>query len=403
MPDIPSDNASSAQIDIPTLTNQLISRLEPHLEMVVDKWIKHGAREAQALYFPPPPPVYAPHDLRPVSNILPHPSRLTAIKGLLGQSFDYRFAEQPILIEKMILRESNILAIMTCGSGKTFFAMLAAKLFAQGRKTVFILPHSGLHHDFRRRASELGLAHSKWEQTDAFNPDVEVIYVAVEHIDFESFQQFLMTLCLHDRVSWIVFDEIHKCLTDISYRPIMALIKSLHRYGVPILGFSGTIPPQLEPDLFEITGHDRWDVIRMGVSRPNVRFAHKSYQTRSEARTALSEFVKQRRATYTPDDRMMVLCPTVAETKTVAGLFGTEAYISQTTEEGKALNLRLFNSFRAGQPDIAASTSLLGSGMDQPHVRDSINFGYPWSLFDLQQQADRAGRDGGECNATTFT
>ncbi|KAJ7911011.1 hypothetical protein B0H13DRAFT_2328778 [Mycena leptocephala] len=262
------EDPEDTRVDTHSIANGILAILQPRLEKIIDNRITRTTQYAQALYWPRPKPTYSPHDVRPISDVRPHGSRLPALRQVLPD-FKVRCPETMVLVEKMIARETNVLVNMGCGTGKTLIGLVAAKAFANGRKTIFILPHSGLHQDFRRRARDLTITHSKWDPKGEFNSDVEIIYAAVEHIDFESFQIYLHDLCNMDRVAWIIFDEIHKLFTDSRYRPIFEMIPSLAQYGVPILGFSGTIPPCLMNDFFRLTGIDRWDLIKTRTSRAN--------------------------------------------------------------------------------------------------------------------------------------
>ncbi|KAJ7899762.1 hypothetical protein B0H13DRAFT_2336919 [Mycena leptocephala] len=262
------EDPEDTRVDTHSIANGILAILQPRLEKIIDNRITRTTQYAQALYWPRPKPTYSPHDVRPISDVRPHGSRLPALRQVLPD-FKVRCHETMVLVEKMIARETNVLVNMGCGTGKTLIGLVAAKAFANGRKTIFILPHSGLHQDFRRRARDLTITHSKWDPKGEFNSDVEIIYAAVEHIDFESFQIYLHDLCNMDRVAWIIFDEIHKLFTDSRYRPIFEMIPSLAQYGVLILGFSGTIPPCLMNDFFRLTGIDRWDLIKTRTSRAN--------------------------------------------------------------------------------------------------------------------------------------
>ena len=145
------------------------------------------------MYWPAPTPNYAAHELREVADIQPHPSRLLQLRQVLNDpEAGFTCYEQAVLLEKMLLRNTNILAIMRCGSGKTFMAMVAAKIDYLEGLTVFILPHSGLHQDFMRRAGNLDLVCSKWEPNGNFNTNAQAIWAAVEHVDFDKFMQCVL-------------------------------------------------------------------------------------------------------------------------------------------------------------------------------------------------------------------
>lgn len=180
---------ATSWIDIPSVVRKIAGALIPRIEATIDERMESSALQSQALYWPPPPHSYADHALPPISSIQPHPSRVLQLRKALGAQEDFWFPEQAIFLERMIQGRGNHLIIMQCCTGKTRFAMIYALIYAASRVTVFILPHSGLHEDFRRRSREMGLTASKWEPNDAFNPDVQMLFVAVEHTDFDSFQR----------------------------------------------------------------------------------------------------------------------------------------------------------------------------------------------------------------------
>ncbi|KAJ7081033.1 hypothetical protein C8R44DRAFT_895227 [Mycena epipterygia] len=135
----------------------VVARLEPRLEATINDAVSSGFQRLQSVFLPPLPlPEYSAHHLCPISDIRPHASHLQQFRDSLGiADFVYRYPEQAILVEKVILRDGHVLIIMRCGSGKTFFVLLYVELFSQGRQIIFILPHSGLHEDLRGRANEL--------------------------------------------------------------------------------------------------------------------------------------------------------------------------------------------------------------------------------------------------------
>ncbi|KAJ7769710.1 hypothetical protein B0H14DRAFT_3591133 [Mycena olivaceomarginata] len=216
-----------------------------------------------------------------------------------------------------------------------------------------------------RRAVDLGLSIAKWEPNYKFNPNIDVIYVTIEHLNFDAFQAFIHELCRKDKLGWIYCEEIHKIHTDKWYRPVFRIVPILLRYGVPIICASATVPSFMQPEFSRMTGIKKWDVIRMRVSRPNVRLVLSEHADRTQAEAAFLAYAKERLAKYSKDERMMVFTRTVGEAKLLAAKFKTNAYYSRTDQEGKDENWRTFDSWVSkGEPKIIISTSLLGSGTD---------------------------------------
>ncbi|KAJ7939629.1 hypothetical protein B0H13DRAFT_2300317 [Mycena leptocephala] len=394
-----NDAPAAVAVDTNSVIQGVVARLEPRLEATINDALSSGFQRLQSIFLPPVPlPDYSSHHLRPVSDIRPHASHLQQFRDALGNNdFVYRYPEQAVLVEKIVLRDGNVLIIMRCGSGKTFFVLLCVKLFSRGRQTIFILPHSGLHEDLRRRANDLQIKHSEWKPNNEFDPQATLIYVAVEYIEFDQFNRFVKELCRQDRLAWFYFEEAHKVWTDRHYREIFDAVPKLVQYGVPILAASASIPDQNLPAFARVTGVEDWQIIRMRVSRPNVKLRFCSYGDMKQTQLALVEYATDQLKKYGPEDRMMIFCPMKQYVKALAPLFNTEPYFSRQDPKEREKNNLLFNAWRKGHPKVVISTSLLGSGVDYDAVRDTINFGYPWSMFDLQQQIDRGGCDNLPC------
>ncbi|KAJ7494197.1 hypothetical protein FB451DRAFT_1491927 [Mycena latifolia] len=137
----------------------------------------------------------------------------------------------------------------------------------------------------------------------------------------------------------------------------------------------------------------------MSVSRPNLKMQVRKAATEKELMSALFEYVLERTRGYADEDRAMIFCQTVKHAAAVAELFGTRPYHAKNDPED---NIALFSDWRKGTQWVIVSTSLLGSGTDYHAVRDTINFHFPFTAFDYQQQMDRAGRDDQPAVTTMF-
>jgi hypothetical protein len=89
----------------------------------------------------------------------------------------------------MIARTSNVLYIGNCASGKTWLNFMAALAFGGHHTTIAILSHSGLHLNFIKHATEMGISCSKWESDGDFDANAQIISAAIEHIEVKRFHQ----------------------------------------------------------------------------------------------------------------------------------------------------------------------------------------------------------------------
>lgn len=147
--------------------------------------------EASRIYFPPPPPPTGSNTLRPLSDVVVHPSRLAKFRMFLGKPLaQWSCPEQGVLLEHLIHGKENILGVLGTAAGKTTLTMFLAKEFAQGKSIVVVLPLAALHTDFHRRAEEYCLTVSKWNLNGKFNPHAHVVTASIEDLKQNEFIKF---------------------------------------------------------------------------------------------------------------------------------------------------------------------------------------------------------------------
>ncbi|KAF7372695.1 SKN1, Beta-glucanase/Beta-glucan synthetase [Mycena venus] len=352
--------------EIKTALPIAIQQLEGVVERQVAKWT------IQSLYFPALKPVYAAHELPDISHIQPHLSQDPAMKAVLGPKWrGFSCAQQAIALEKMLARDTNIMYIGTCGSGKTFLMLCAAKVFGESRSTIVILLHSGLHLDFIRRAAEMQVTCSKWKPDDKFDSNAPIIWAAVEHLEVGKFHKFCSSLQSSGRLNRIFFDEFHRLVTDIHYRNMFYFFSTLAKHRTQIFAASATVPPVLMTDTQKLSGIQNWHVIRMSVAWKNIVLQCFEYKDEDEPLAALMEQVEQ--------------------AKTIAELLHTKAFYAGLDDKSKE---SIFGNWHGSKEQASVSTSLLGSGTDFPCVWVVICVHPPFTFFDWQQEMDHGGRDG---------
>ncbi|KAJ6518407.1 hypothetical protein DFH09DRAFT_1098590 [Mycena vulgaris] len=172
LPDVAADLVSSApapseiisKSDIIAIVGETLRIYDEQRKKALKDTLNSTFAELATVYFPKPPPPPLPHSLRPISAVQVHPSRLQALRDFLKNPNAIFHGPQGELVEKMQARGRHVLAILACDSGKTTMIIFQAKKFDAHLVTVVILPLSGLHRDFHRRATEhdlpIAFAHS---------------------------------------------------------------------------------------------------------------------------------------------------------------------------------------------------------------------------------------------------
>jgi len=119
--------------------------------------------------------------------------------------------------------------------------------------------------------------------------------------------------------------------------------------------------------------------------------------------SAIVAYVKHALSSYRSEDRAIAFCRTKHQAHALAKLFNVSLYHAvHQDEELLEKNRETKQKWLSGENKVMVSTSLLGCGMDYPHIRDVIHRDPSFSMLDQYQEDSRGGRDGLECRATTF-
>lgn len=148
--------------------------------------------EASRIYFPPPPPPTGSNAIRPLSDVVVHPSRLVKFRSFLGKpTAQWSCPEQGVLLEHLIYGKENILAVLGTAAGKTTLIVFLAHEYAKGKTIVVVLPLAALHSDFHRRAVQHNLTVSKWNINGKFNPHAHIVTASIEDLKHQDFIKYV--------------------------------------------------------------------------------------------------------------------------------------------------------------------------------------------------------------------
>lgn len=81
----------------------------------------------------------------------------------------------------------------------------------------------------------------------------------------------------------------------------------------------------------------------------------------------------------------------------------TALSVAGFTARDVSTNANTMQDWRSGRQVVMISTSILGCGLDYPHVRHVIHNDTAYTMIDQHQQESRAGRDGKRALAITYT
>jgi hypothetical protein len=400
---------------ITSLSHKITDIVSGRLEDMVHETVMKAMAEMSSIYFPKVLPNLS-SDTLDISTIVIPPSRLLQLRNFTSNPSAYfRSPEQAALLELMIDRTQSVLAVLGTGTGKTFTILFQAAL-QQHYVTIVVLPLSSLHDDLKRRSAELRVRYSRWVPSEKFNKDVNVISVSIEHLGFPNFIQCVILIYLYSiylslirfisdlehqrRLGPIVFDEIHKIVTDSDYRSAFKNFDSLRTVKGVVFGLTGSLPPALYSALCQLT-QMTWKLLRTPSSRKELKYEVVRV-VENQMDFAIEAHLKKAVSSYRPEDRAIVFCRSRRNATTLASVLKVNPYYSVEDEQMQDKNRETMRLWVSGVNKVMVSTSILGCGMDYAHIRDVIHRGPSFSMLDQYQEDSRGGRDGLECRATTF-
>ncbi|KAF8160065.1 P-loop containing nucleoside triphosphate hydrolase protein [Crassisporium funariophilum] len=392
-----TEGASTAEpVLISNITAGVIREVRGALETRIQETIYESMADILAKFWPKPPRPLDDNNLRPVSDIAPHPSRLQALcQFLRNPNAQFSCPEQAILLELMCQGKESVLGLLGTGKGKTMAILLYTYMYGHKGQMVVVLPLSSLHDDFARRAGERGIRTARWVPSRSHDQAASIIYVAVEYLGSKSFQADLMNLQHIGRLNLLVFDEIHLLLTESSYRDAFLQFWVLNLVNTPIIALDGSMPPSCMDEFSSLTNMS-WRVIRTPSNRPEL-----GYEIRRPLGDIVTEIARDIPlliSQYRPEDRLMVFCRTHDDVEKLGALLGLQPFTSRTRDTNEGT----MKEWLEGKQKVMISTSILGCGLDYPSVRHVLHAGISYNMISQHQAESRGGRDGLPAMAITY-
>jgi superfamily II DNA helicase RecQ len=260
--------------------------------------------------------------------------------------------------------------------------LMAAKLDAPGKSTIWILPLSSMHEQYKLRTSEQRVSCESWTtQLSAKNVPRHIL-AAVEQSQAPEFQDYVLQLVVLGLLARIIVDELHLILTHASFRSVMDTIQWAGSHNVQIVGQTA---PSLEASAFVKLGITNYVVCRSKTACPNILY---NVIHAFDAQSKLKELV-QVALDRSPTSFVIVFVRGKPESISLATYLGGIACHSDLID-GEVNEV--LQQLRDGSTRIVVSTTILGVSLNVPSISDVIHFGYPWDYLSYTQESGRAGR-----------
>lgn len=321
--------------------------------------------------------------------------------ALIGASAPHE-AQRAVL--ERVEAGKNTLAVLGTGRGKSFCFQYAAAMraFTGGGKTLVVYPLRALANDqyeaLRRTLEPLGLRFFRAngsidsdEREDLFaalrEGSWDVVLATPEFLEFHR-----EALRGRSTPSFVVVDEAHH-LAESRHRPaysrLSATISSLG--NPPVLALTATAGDETFRRIVDDLRIESW------VIDPTVRENLHVADARG-TKDKIGYLTELFSARESPQEKGIIYCHSRPEVTKVAQRLRKQLGNKVMFYHGKMPNaerLEVERLFREGALRVVVATSAFGEGIDLPDVRNVVLFHLNFDSGEFNQQAGRAGRDGG--------
>ncbi|KAI3635264.1 hypothetical protein MIR68_006830 [Amoeboaphelidium protococcarum] len=291
-----------------------------------------------------------------------------------------------------ILEGENVINICPTGAGKSFL-YLALKALMPSQWLVVVTPTIALEKDAAEKAERLGIkALTNYASLlgDLTCIEPAIIFVAVEHLAYGSFQSLMKYLTGIGKLGCIVVDEIHVYQLWREFRHSMDNMELVGQWKVPLLLLSATMPRNYVQNIVL-----QWKLQLTSIRLMNVKQRTTYSSVRIGERQA-KDFIRQQICRLVGQDRLVIFCYSIRDIERLSQYFEQVCCKYYHNLEGKDEQM---DQFLNGNRMVMICSSSFGLGVDIANIRTVIHHGPSYTLIDYCQETGRGGRDGNGCQA----
>jgi ATP-dependent DNA helicase RecQ len=318
---------------------------------------------------------------------------LEVLKKYFGYS---QFREGQKKVIQSLLHQTDTLAIMPTGAGKSLSYQIPALLFdgvtlvispliSLMKDQVDALQNAGVPATFINSSISLQEVRKRLEK--AHFGEYKLLYVAPERLETENFLSLLGSL----KISFIAVDEAH-CVSQWghdfrpSYMQIGPFLDTLATR--PLIGaFTATATEEVKEDIIQVLKLKTPNLFVTGFDRPNLFFTTlRGENKRDYLLNYILAHQEQSGIIYASTRKEVDYLQTLLINKGVkAGKYhaGMSDLDRQKSQE----------AFIFDKNPVMVATNAFGMGIDKSNVRYVIHYNMPKNMESYYQEAGRAGRD----------
>ncbi|OJI07599.1 hypothetical protein BK004_00730 [bacterium CG10_46_32] len=312
--------------------------------------------------------------------------------------FDTFLPGQEEIIQS-IVDGNDTLALLPTGGGKSLCYQLPALMSAQ--LTIIVSPLIALMKDQVDALGARGIPATfinsaldkddiRERMQDVRDRSVQLLYIAPERFNSESFQRLFVTL----DVGLFAVDEAH-CISQWGhdfrpeYRTLARHITLLKKRPV-IAAFTATATPEVKDDIINGLELQQPHVHARGFDRPNLQFFAREKLNQDERLNEIARLVTS------IEGSGIVYSLTRKDTEKTADFLKQHGIAAVAYHAGleSTARTRVQSAFMENEFKVICATVAFGMGVDKADIRFVIHAGMPGTLEGYYQEAGRAGRDG---------
>ena len=295
---------------------------------------------------------------------------------------------QRLAIE-IILKKINCITIISSTNSNKSFVYLFTASFSTSKTIIVFIPLITLKKDIYRRAIELFIDISIYEE------DKEkisfIMLISIETISNSEFFLYLKKLEQLKKLDRIIFDETHLIVTSANYRFHMHSLKRLRIFVTQFVFFSITLLDLILSELKKSMILTKNVVLRTFTVRDNIPYRIKVFSKNIKKENERFEKVLKTLIDLIIDfeisDRIIIFVMNTNTARKLSEYLNYKYYASNVENKEKIINSFIFFD------RIIVATSALGEGFDYSSIRVVIHYISSFSFIDFQQQTGRAERD----------
>jgi len=303
-----------------------------------------------------------------------------AVKDLWGPTGTFRNPQQEEGVRRVVDGESPLFVILPTGVGKSAMFLIPAML-KDAKTTVVITPLVALAEDMLRHCKDANIDCIIYGHVQPRM--ARIIIVVTESAVNSNFVQYILDIHLKGRLDRIVFDEIHKLVKDINFRPKLEQLNQLS-LSIQYVFLTATFPPTLMSTFHKQMLIKDPIFVRQVNHKPLVRYEVRrlSGDVKRETYNIIDTLVKQCQEL----EKVLIFCKSRTECKDWSLRFECGAYYSDSSNKAQTLEDWMTGAFFA--------TGSLGAGVDITGLKWVIHIGCPYGMINFDQEVGRGGRAG---------